>query len=308
MNLNRLLAYFFLASILALNLSNIQTAEAVSLSPLTFELIANPGETVTNVLKVTNTDAFPVGVVIEVNDFRAIGEEGQVTLEDPSEDLTYSLARWVTTEPNSFSLDPGEVKSVQFTINVPINAEPGGHYSSVLASIRATGANTGGVSVAQKVGSLLLMNIAGEVREDLRIVELKAPSFSEYGPVDIVARFENNGSVHVKPRGFILIENIFGREVGKLDLPQKNVLPRSIRRVEVPWGDRYMFGKYRATLTAIYGTTNNPISAVTTFWVIPWKIAGAILLGLLILLAILIRGRKRFGLAIKILLRGAKTS
>jgi len=292
--------------ILTLSLLNIQAVEAISLSPLTFELTANPGETVTNVLKVTNTDAFPVGVVIDVDDFRAIGEEGQVTLTDPSEDLTYSLARWVTVNPSSFILDPNAVKSVQFTINIPIDAEPGGHYGSVLAAIRATGGNTGGVSIAQKVGSLLLMNVAGEVKEDLRIVELSAAPFSEYGPVDIVSRFENNGSVHVKPRGFILIENIFGRETDKLELPQKNVLPRSIRRIEVPWGDRYMFGKYQATLTAIYGSTNSPISAVTTFWVIPWKIAGAVLLGLLILLTILIRGRKRFGLAIKILLRGTQ--
>jgi len=305
MKFNRLLSHFFLVSILTLSLLNIQIVEAVSISPLTFELIANPGETITNILKVTNTESSPVGIVIDIEDFRAIGEEGQVALEDPSEDQTFSLARWIIASPSVFTLEPGETRNVQFTINVPLNAEPGGHYSSVLATISGTAPSVGGVSIAQKIGSLLLLNVSGDVQENLQVAEFSAPSFSEYGPITIVNRFENTGTVHVKPRGFVLIKNFFGREIDQLDLPQKNVLPNSIRRIEVPWGDRYMFGKYQATLTVIYGSTNSPISAVTTFWVIPWKITGAALLGIIILLAILIRGRKRFGLAVKILLKGA---
>jgi len=305
MKLNGLLAYLFLLSIFGLSLLNIQIVEAVSISPLTFELIANPGETVTNVLKVTNTDSSPVGIVIDIEDFRAIGEEGQVTLEDPSENLSFSLARWVTASPSVFTLEPGEVQNVQFTIDVPLDAEPGGHYGSVLATISGKAPSVGGVSIAQKIGSLLLLNVSGDVQENLRVAEFSAPSFSEFGPITLVSRFENMGTVHVKPRGFVLIKNFFGREIDQLELPQKNVLPNSIRKVEVPWGNRYMFGKYEATLTAIYGSTNSPISAVTTFWIIPWKIAGIVLLGIIIFLAILIKGRKRFALALKILLRGA---
>lgn len=301
---NRLLSYFFLAALITIFLPVTSTAEAVSLSPLTFELSANPGEAVSNVIKVTNPDPNPVNIVIEIEDFAAIGEEGQVTLQPGEDNSTYSLAQWVTVTPNAFTIPASDSRSVQFTINIPIDAEPGGHYSSVLASVSA-GPAEGAVSIAQKIGSLLLLNVSGDVKEKLNIEELFVEPFSEYGPVDIVSRFENTGTIHLKPRGFILIKNIFGQEIEKIDLPQKNVLPRSIRRVEIPWGERLMFGKYEATLTAIYGSTNEPLSAVTTFWVIPWKIAGAVLVGIILLLIILIRGRKRFRLAFSVLFRGA---
>lgn len=303
MKLDRLLSYFFLAALIVTVIPITNRAEAVSLSPLIFELSANPGDTVSNVLKVTNTDPYPVNIVIDIEDFSAIGEEGQVTLKQGEDSSTYSLAGWITATPNAFTIPANNSITVQFTINIPIDAEPGGHYSSVLASINATPVD-GGVAIAQKIGSLLLLNVAGDVEEKLFIEELFVEPFSEYGPVNIISRFENTGSVHLKPRGFILIKNIFGQEVEQLDLPQKNVLPKSIRRIEILWGERIMFGRYEATLTAIYGSTNQPLSAITTFWVIPWKIATAILVGIIILLSILIKGRKRFRLAFSVLFRG----
>lgn len=304
MKSNKLLVYFFLVAILTSGLLPAPAAKAVSLSPLTFELAANPGDSITNILKVTNTDPSPVNIVIDIEDFAAIGEEGQVTLQPGEDNLTYSLAKWVTANPSAFTIPANDARTVEFTVNVPFDAEPGGHYSSVLATVSAGPVQGGGVSIAQKVGSLLLLSVAGDVREQLHIKEFYVEPFSEYGPVDIVSRFENDGTVHLKPRGFVLIKNIFGREIEQLDLPQKNVLPRSIRKIEIPWGDKFMFGRYEATLTAIYGSTNQPLSSVTTFWVIPWKVAGAVLIGLIILLSFFIRGRKRIRLALSVLFRG----
>lgn len=302
----KLLTLTLALTVLAAYFPTIPEVKAVSLSPLTFELTANPGETVTNVLRVTNTEGYPIGITIDVEDFIAVGEEGQVALEDPSTDFTYSLAKWVTVTPQAFVLGGNDMVTVEFTVNVPIDAEPGGHYGSVLATVSASAPEGGGVGVAQKIGSLILLNVAGDVEERLHIAEFSVPNYSEFGPVTILSRFENTGTVHVKPRGFILIKDIFGKEVDKLELTQKNVLPRSIRRIEVEWGNRLMFGRYEATLTAIYGTTNQPLSSVTSFWIIPWKIAGAVLLGVIILLAILIKGRKRIKLALRILFKGAQ--
>jgi len=232
MKSSRLLGYLLLVAILVSTLGITQTAKAVSISPLTFELAANPGEIVSNVLKVTNTEQSPLNVIIEVEDFAAIGEEGQVTLQPDEDNSTYSLANWVTVSPGVFTIPGRGSEIIEFTVNLPIDAEPGGHYASILASVSGSAPGGSGPSVAQKVGSLVLMNVAGDVKEQLHIAEFSAKPFSEYGPVTITSRFENDGTVHLKPRGFILIKNFFGQEVAKLDLPQRNVLPRSIRRIE----------------------------------------------------------------------------
>jgi len=296
---------FFGVGIFAMPFFVFAQGTGLSISPLTFELTANPGDEISNIVKVFNTGDSSMPVTMEVEDFRPVGEAGQVAIS-PDEDETYSLARWVRTVPETFLLEPQAFQAVEFIVSVPLNAEPGGHYGSILASISGGTIVGGGTAIAQKVGALLLLQVAGEVREQLFLQSFEVPQFSEYGPITLASRFENSGTVHLKPRGFILIKNILGGEVVQLNLVQKNVLPDSIRRMETVLDKKYLFGRYEAILTAIYGSANEPISAVTTFWVIPWKITLGILLALAIIIFCFYKTRKRWGLALRILVKGEK--
>jgi len=280
-----------------------QAVKTLTISPLTFELTANAGETISNVLKIYNNNDFNISANIDVEDFAPAGETGQAVVTEPQEDNTYSLARWITVEEETFEIEAQNFRPITFHVNVPLNAEPGGHYGTVLASI-ADGGGEGGVSVASKVGALLLLQVAGTAKESLNVASMGAPNFSEYGPVTIATRFQNTGTVHLKPRGFILVQNMFGQETAKLNLDQKNVLPNSVRRIESKLDEKWLWGKYTATLTAIYGSTNEPLSYTTTFWVIPWRVSLAVGLILLIVFIILYRARRRIFLALKILLKG----
>jgi len=275
----------------------------ISISPLTFEITANPGDKVSNVLKILNNSDSALMVQMKAEDFTAIGESGEVVVREELNE-SYSLAKWIRVEPEQFTLDPRGQQLVNFTIDVPVSGEPGGHYGSILAMIGGTAATGTGAAISQKVGSLLLLQVAGPVNELIFVKNFVAPSFSEYGPITIDARFENRGTVHLKPRGFVQITDIFGKQAANLSLSQKNILPGSVRKIDTVWDEKILFGKYTATLTAIYGSTNEPLTATTTFWVIPWKITLGITLGVVLVLFILIKSRKRLSLALKILLRG----
>lgn len=280
-------------------------ATGISISPLTFELTANPGDTLTNTLKVYNPTDTVISLKMEVEDFKPIGETGQVIVT-PEEEIIYSLKRWVKTTPTEFTLEPKEQKFVDFTISVPENAEPGGKYGSVLASTTATiGEKVSGAAIAQKVGALLLLTVAGEVKESLVVKEFIAPSFLEYGPVPFAIRFENKGTVHVRPRGFVTITNIFGKKVADVEFPQSNVIPGSVRKIETKWDNKWLFGKYTAMLVGSYGTANLPFNPpVLVFWAFPWKIALGVFLVLVLILAFFYKTRKRWQLALRILLKG----
>ena len=195
-----------IGGVILINTASAQKGEVgINISPLTFELTANPGDVLTNKLKVYNPTENIIGIKMEVEDFTVTGEMGEVIIE-PAETETYSLAAWITTEPIEFTLGPREQKFVNFTLKVPENAEPGGHYGSVLAStVGAIGEEVIGTTIAQKVGALVLLTVAGEIKESLLVKEFSAPSFLEYGPVPFIIRFENTGTVHVRPRGFIVI-------------------------------------------------------------------------------------------------------
>ena len=279
----------------------------ITISPLTFELTANPGDVLVNKLKVYNPTNTTITIRMEVEDFTVTGELGQVVVE-PFETETYSLKRWTTTQPETFSLGPKEQKFVEFRISIPENAEPGGHYGSILASTAGViGSEITGTAIAQKVGSLALLTVSGEVVEALKIKEFTAPSFLEYGPVLFNIRFENTGTVHVRSRGFVTISDWRGKKVVDVEFPQKNVIPGAIRKVDASWDKKWLIGRYTATLVGSYGIGNLPINPqVIVFWIFPWKVALGIFLALTLLITYFVKTRKRWRMALRILIKGEK--
>ena len=228
-----------------INSANAQAAIGLGASPLTFELTANPGDVLINQLKVYNTGDSIIGIKMEVEDFTVAGEIGHVKLE-PAETETYSIARWISFEPGEFTLQPGEQKFVNFTISLPENAEPGGHYGAILAGTTAVvGGEFVGAAVAGRVGSLVLLSIAGEVKEEIIVKDFSCSNYSEYGPIPFTIRFENKGTIHVKPRGFVTVTNWLGKKVADVEFPQNNVLPNSVRKIETSWDEKWFWaGKY----------------------------------------------------------------
>jgi hypothetical protein len=277
----------------------------LSISPVTFELTANPGDVLDNKIKVFNPTNSVIGVKMEVEDFTVAGEMGEVRVE-PAGIETYSLAKWIKTEPTEFSLEPGEQKFVDFIIEVPENAEPGGKYGSVLATTTGVISPGGsGPAIAQKVGSLILLAVSGQVAESLNVKEFLAPSFLETGPVIFTTRFENQGTIHLRPRGFITINNWRDKKVADVEFSQLNVIPGAVRKIETTWNKKWLFGKYTAMVVGSYGSNNLPISSeVLSFWVFPWKIAITVFLVLLVILIFFYKSRRRWQLALRILIKG----
>ncbi len=278
--------------------------KTIVVSPTTFELTANVGEVVSNKLKIRNAGTEPLAITMETADFTTVGEGGEVAIKN-AEDELYSLAKWIIVSPKNFTLAPQEERVVDFNIIVPIGAEPGGHYATVMAAATGGSAAGTGLAIAQKTGALVLLSVAGEVKENLFIKEFSASRFNEYGPVPFKIRFENAGTVHIKPMGFISVTDMFDAKVIDIPFPAHNIFPGKTRLIDdVKLDKKWLFGKYTATLVGNYGISNTPFMALTTFWVIPWKIIGGAALALLIISLFLWKIRRRMWLALNILIRG----
>jgi len=278
-----------------------------TVSPTNFEIDANPGEIKTNSIKIYNPTDNTVTIKMSVEDFHPLGEGGGVAVE-PGADTTYSLKAWVAISPNEFILQSKEEKFVDFTIKIPENAEPGGKWGSILASPVTVSGEEGviGATLAPATGALVLLRISGEVFEELSVKEFLADqSFFEKGPVSFSIRFENAGTVHIKPRGFVAISNWRGKKVADIEFPQQNVIPGSIRKIEAKWQEEWLFGKYTAMVIGSYGNKNLPfVSSVLTFWAFPWRIALGILIVLILVLLFFYKTRRRWQLALRILIKG----
>ena len=104
----------------------------LSVSPHTFDLTVLPGETRTGKIKVGNRSEVPLPILTKTVDFSAAGEEGEMAFDELSQDISFASRKWIKIENPNFILNPGETKEVYFTIQVPENAEPGGHYATFL--------------------------------------------------------------------------------------------------------------------------------------------------------------------------------
>ncbi len=279
-------------------------ARTVGISPLVFEMTAEGGDVLENHVKILNpSEDTTVKVEMQVEDIRPTGEAGHVTVE-PADSLPYSIAQWVTVEPEELELEPREERYVKFTIEVPEIVEPGGHYGTILASTTAAhGPEETGVAIRARTGSLVLVTVPGETKRDMEIVDFSAPGYLEKGPVPFEMMFQNLGNVHFRPTAKVTVTNWLGQEVGVAEIEPKNVLPGGQRKFTTELPQEWLWaGRYTATLTGSYGENVNFGPRRITFWAFPWKVGLALLVVLILIFLI----RKRLKVAFKILFQGEK--
>jgi hypothetical protein len=277
-------------------------ANGLQISPAVVEVNGEPGQTYTINVQVTNVTGSDLSFTTDVNDFSAKDESGAPSVVvDDSVPSSASIQSWVTV-PSAFDLAARANQTITATLTIPQNAEPGGHYGVIRFSGQTPEVEGSGVGLSASAGSLILVRVAGAVNEELELLTFSASksgslgSFFENGPLTFIARFENKGNVHVEPTGQIVVQDMFGNQVGVLKVNENsgNVLPGSIRRFESTLDQQWLFGRFTADIEIGYGTTGDAIVRTITFWVIPWKLIGLCLIGLFTLIFILRTLIKRY--------------
>jgi hypothetical protein len=278
------------------------TGQGLTISPPLSELKFEPGKSYHQTIKINNPTQDVVTFYPVARNFSASGETGVPAIESPGSDATYGLASWISFSQTKIALTPQQETEFKYTITVPNNAEPGGHYAAVLFASEPPKADDTStqVSLASMVGSLILGSVSGNVIEKGQVVEFSSNGrfFAKF-PVDFILRIQNSGNVHFSPKGEVTVSN-WGKKVSSQDMnPQKgNILPNSIRKFDdlKYAGKWYDFGKFTVRLSANYGDGSLPLTGSFSFWLIPWWLIVAVLLVIVIIILTIVRrrrGRKR---------------
>jgi len=284
--------------------SSANAAQGLQISPTRIEINkAERGKTYNISVKLVNVTASDLFYKPVVKDFGAANETGSPRLFiDTKMPRTASIKSWLSVIPD-FTLKSRESKTINASITVPVDAEPGGHYGALLFSGTAPELNTTGVGLAASNGPLILVSV-GSDKDIVEKAELasfyaagksdgKASFLFENGPISFITRIKNTGNVHVKPNGAITLRDMFGNTVASISINKDmkdNVLPKSIRRFDqAKYGKSWMFGLYTADLALAYGSQGQAITSTISFWVIPYKIILATLFVLATIFYILSR-------------------
>lgn len=290
------------------NVNAAQTAvvgagNALKVSPVRMDVKMDPGTSQTIEVTIQNLTSSAAQLRPFINDFVASGDESgrpSIILAENEFAPSYSLKRLITP-PSDVFVKSGESRKVRVTITAPKDA-PGGGYFGAVRFAPTNGSGDKNVNLAASVGTLVLLRMSGDIKEeltlesfDIRKDDKPGKFFASSKDLNAVSRFKNNGNVHLEPFGSIRVKR-FGKVVATFEInnkdPRGNVLPDSIRRFDTELTKIGSWGKYTLEGNFGYGTTGQLLTGTTTFYVIPLFIilAGvAILLVLLFLIFVLPR-------------------
>jgi hypothetical protein len=297
------------STVLAANNSAAGTGQALEIAPPLENISGNPGQKIK--LKIQLRDVAKTDLIVseEINDFVANGEDGtpRILIKN-NDDNPYSIKDWISPLP-SFTIKPGEIKTLEITINIPADAAPGGHYGVIRFTGTPPKLKGTGVSLSASLGTLVLMRVNGPIKEKLSVEEFsvsqhgKTSKLFEGAPIDFVEKVVNSGNIHEEPTGHITIKNMFGKTIAGLNvnLPPRNILPASTRKFTQPLdktvlGNKRLFGRYTADFKLIYGSGKDKktINTQISFWVIPYRLIGAIVVVLIALFFVFRQLIKRY--------------
>lgn len=282
------------------------SGDGLTISPPILELETKPGETYNQIIKITNPTNNLIEVYPQVMNFRASGEGGEPAFYPATEEeANFSLAQWIKFNQSKVALTPEQVVEFNYSIEVPADAEAGGHYGVIFFATQPPKAeeDQSQISISSMIGSLILAKVPGTIIEKGFLESFKANRIYLKLPATFQVRISNLGNVHFKPRGDITIKGMFGGESDKIQLNQArgNVLPDSIRKFEEKWNpEKIIIGRYTADLRVVYGESEKTLDGQVVFWVLPlWFLLslGGLILLIVILIIIIKKKRKNRNLA-----------
>jgi hypothetical protein len=281
------------------------------------------GQQASNVLYLTNLNKTQqLNVKLTVVDFTALDESGTPKLLQASDQpqTPWSLKSYLTL-PDFVTVPPDGTKQIPFTIKLPASIGAGTYYSAVEYTATA-GENQQQVNVAASTATLLFINVPGNVSELLTMKSFgmadnnKFKSLFQKQPMFFDYRMTNSGNVAEAPAGSLLIKNMFGHLVAKVDNANpksqlaligqtrrfqgcnlKSTDPENLAKDSNCTPFNLKPGYYTATLAIFYGQNGQPtrqIGATSHFWYLPWSFVIEALVVLALLVYFLYRLYSRF--------------
>lgn len=297
----------------------INHAQAITLHTLKIEASVDPGAQIVENIKLFNDQEKTLVLYPFTEAFKDSGDESGNPTFVPVDPAVDALPNWIIFNSEVYSIEPGQYLEFPVVINIPQNAEPGGHYGVIFfGTVPQSESRKTGVQLGMKIGVLVIVDVAGDAQEEVSLLSFQTKGnqlLFNHLPVTFETRLKNDGNVHVKPSGMITIRNLFGGVAAEIPFNSQdgNLLPKTKRKYEDIWykdlqfydvgaasdsnqsffdklkleWNNFALGYYKATVKMNVGRhAENYLVADTGFWVLPWRVVtiGILLLVFLVLI------------------------
>jgi len=286
----------FVVTLQSVAAQNQVPGSGLSISPLHNDLALNPGESTKVEISLKNVTTSDVVAKAFILDFTSDNESGNPVITDQSKHNPYSIGKFIQNLEN-VPLKVGEKKTTEFTISVPQNTTPGAYYGIVryqaIPAENAGEAGNGKVSLTASVGTLVLLEVKGNLVQKLHLNGIKAYKDNTEGtiffnkPNKAGIELKNEGNNFAQPYGRVVVQDMFGNQVYSYEInsvqPRSTILPGSTRIFKDPIKNINKIGRYTITASVSYGNGSDVLVGKKSFWYIPVWLAIIIVAVILLL-------------------------
>ena len=290
-------------AVVGLNSRPVSAAAVMKITPVANAITIKSGDVENYQFTIENTGVSPFK-------FKLYTAPYNVTNEDYDADFTKEtgynqIMRWITFQDDSgsfvtsptFSLAPGEKRTIIYRVTVPEDIPEGGQYCTIFAeSLPETESSEGAVSVGlgsiSRVSLILLGHGQGETKDISEITDFSLTGMFSAHDIDAMAKVKNSGNTDFLAEYSLSVDSIFGTPLYSVS-DNFVILPQTERKFTTSWGDAPLFGVFRVkfSVSALEQTREEShiIFILPAFMVI---IALLLLTSIIVWTIILIRKRK----------------
>lgn len=159
---------------------------------------------------------------------------------------------------SSVELAPGEQKKLTLNIDIPDGESASEYYFSVLfiSSSPQLQSQENKSDILTGVATNVLLSIGTKEKPNVKLTNFATDFFKEKGGAQFSVKALNQGNQFANVGGYILIRNLFGQTVGRVELNKTNILAKTSRYLassgelsKALWPETFLLGPYTATLT-----------------------------------------------------------
>ena len=241
-----LIAGLFVAALLvagaSLSVSAQENRESITLSPAQRLVKVNAGAQHKDELTVVNdgTVAYDFVVYARPYSVKGSGYEQDFQSTPPNADV-YS---WTRFEQTKYHLEAGKSVKIPFTITVPADAAPGGHYGVIFAQTEPVTTGSNSVIRKKRVGALMHVTVNGEYKMGGEATLFETPFWQLEPPLRATVEAKNTGNAECINTTQLTVRDMFGNV--KYDAKKEFIiLPKTTRTMHLEWQKSGWFGLYK---------------------------------------------------------------
>ncbi len=283
-------------------------SSGLNISPTRSELQVEPGKSDVIRLALQNVSGTAIDAKVTINDFESDGLTGEPKLlPDDKQDSPSSIRKFITNA-EGFPMAVDEKKNLELGVSIPAGTAPGAYYGVIRYTAVPINKQSGdgNVALTASVGTLVLIEVPGDITEQIQINSMKVSQGDKSGtffmksPNSVTIEIKNNGNSFSKPFGRVSVSGGFGGgEVYSYELnntdPKANILPNSSRAFKDNIQNVKRPGRYTVLANISYGRGGEVITQQVSFWYIPiWLLAVAGVIIVLIVAGGALIYRKKF--------------